>query len=100
VAKQSLAGYVRQHLAEIEHRIKYCGISQSVIVEELNELGYATTLQIFRNTLSRARACRSEQTSAEVVVNKPAQQPAAPKSSASSFDYKGSPDDEELSKLI
>lgn len=52
--KQSLAGYIRQHLAEIEGRLEV-GIRQEVIVSELETAGYETTLKGFRNFLYRAR---------------------------------------------
>lgn len=51
---QSLAGYIRQHLAEIEARLEV-GIRQEVIVSELENIGYKTTLTGFRNFLYRAR---------------------------------------------
>lgn len=52
--EQTLSGYIRQHLAEIEQRLEF-GTRQETIVAELVGLGYTTTIQSFRNTLSRAR---------------------------------------------
>jgi hypothetical protein len=52
--KQSLAGYIRQHLSELEARLDV-GIRQEVIIQELETTGYKTSLQIFRNCLYRAR---------------------------------------------
>lgn len=51
---QSLAGYIREHLAAIEARLDV-GIRQEVIVSELATEGYTTTIQGFRNLLYRAR---------------------------------------------
>jgi hypothetical protein len=101
MTKQSLAGYIRQHLAEMETRMEY-GVPQAVIVEELNALGYSTNVRAFRNYLVRARAWRNAKINAGSVVNRPVPTLlTAPKSAGSSgFDYQGSPDDDELSKLI
>ena len=51
---QSLAGYIRQHLTELEVRLDV-GVRQEVIVAELETHGYKTTLKGFRNFLYRAR---------------------------------------------
>lgn len=51
---QSLAGYIRQHLTEIETRLSF-GVRQEVIVSELEAIGYKTTVKGFRNFLYRAR---------------------------------------------
>lgn len=52
---QSLAGYIRQHLPDLEKRLEV-GIRQEVIVAELQANGYpTTTLKGFRNFLYRAR---------------------------------------------
>lgn len=51
---QSLAGYIRQHLKELEERLEV-GVRQEVIVAELESHGYKTTLKGFRNFLYRAR---------------------------------------------
>ncbi len=51
---QSLAGYIRQHLKELEERLEV-GVRQEVIVAELEAHGYKTTLKGFRNFLYRAR---------------------------------------------
>lgn len=51
---QSLAGYIRQHLTELEERLEV-GLRQEVIVAELQAHGYTTTLKGFRNFLYRAR---------------------------------------------
>jgi hypothetical protein len=59
MVKQSLAGYIRQHLADLEMRMEY-GIRQESLVEELNALGYETTVKAFRNYLVRARAGRAK----------------------------------------
>jgi len=111
---QSLAGYIRQHLDEIETRIDF-GTSQSEIVQELNALGYSTTIKAFRNYLSRARVWRDGKSKKEPAARQPAQTKstssspspspvpktsAKEKASAPGFSYQGSPDDEELSKLI
>lgn len=71
--KQSLAGYIRQHLAEIEGRLEV-GIRQEVIVSELREIGYETTLKGFRNFLYRARIHAKEKGS-QVSTKLPEQQP-------------------------
>jgi hypothetical protein len=53
-SQQSLAGFIREHLATIEARLDV-GIRQEVIVQELAEKGYTTTLPSFRNLIYRAR---------------------------------------------
>lgn len=71
---QSLAGYIRQHLTEIEERLEV-GIRQEVIVSELEANGYKTTLKGFRNFLYRARI-RAAQKNVAVPAK---HQPPAPK---------------------
>jgi len=61
---QSLAGYIRQHLDVIEARLEV-GIRQDVIIRELTEIGYTTTLQSFRNLLYRARKWKQKQVTKE-----------------------------------
>ncbi|MDS9990836.1 hypothetical protein RAC83_002179 [Xylella fastidiosa] len=51
---QSLSGYIRQHLRELEERLNF-GVRQEVILAELKAKGYKTTLKGFRNLLYRAR---------------------------------------------
>ncbi|MRD49352.1 hypothetical protein GHT07_18915 [Caenimonas koreensis DSM 17982] len=51
---QSLAGYIREHLSELEERLSF-GVRQEVFVSELEARGYKTTLKGFRNFLYRAR---------------------------------------------
>jgi hypothetical protein len=98
--KQSLAGYIRQHLVELEARMEF-GTKQAELVEELNALGYATTLPAFRNYLSRARAWRDRKGKEPSTKATTAARPAAPKSAGpSGFEYPGSPGDDELSELI
>lgn len=91
--KQSLAGYIREHLNELEARLEN-GIRQEVIVEELAEKGYETTLQTLRNLIYRARKRRSLKAQAD--------QPRDPKivsatsgkkkKQPSSFEYSGTQD--------
>lgn len=56
---QSLAGYIRQHLHQLEARLEV-GIRQEVLIAELEIHGYKTTLQGFRNFLYRARVRAAE----------------------------------------
>src|SRR6218665_2195421 len=58
---QSLAGYIRQHLKELEERLEV-GVRQEVIVAELEAHGYKTTLKGFRNFLYRARIRAAQKT--------------------------------------
>lgn len=58
---QSLAGYIRQHLQELEERLEV-GVRQEVIVAELEAHGYKTTLKGFRNFLYRARIRAAKKT--------------------------------------
>ena len=58
---QSLAGYIRQHLTELEERLEV-GVRQEVIVSELEAHGYKTTLKGFRNFLYRARIRAAQKT--------------------------------------
>ena len=53
-AKQSLSGFIREHLISLEAQL-YAGIRQEVIVEELEAKGFPTTLASFRTLLFRAR---------------------------------------------
>ena len=53
-SQQSLAGYIREHLAAFEARLEV-GVRQDVFIEELKEKGYVTTLANFRNMIYRAR---------------------------------------------
>ncbi|MGF6276251.1 hypothetical protein ABIB38_004662 [Massilia sp. UYP11] len=55
--QQSFAGVIRQRLADIEARLEV-GIRQEVIIGELKEEGYETSLANFRNELWRARKWR------------------------------------------
>lgn len=52
--QQSIAGYMREHLATIEGKLSI-GVKQETIVEELEKAGFKTTLKNFRNELCRAR---------------------------------------------
>ena len=56
---QTLAGYIREHLDEIELKL-YNGILQESIVEEINKNGYNTTAKAFRTYLHRARNRRKQ----------------------------------------
>lgn len=73
---QSLAGYIRQHLDELEARLEV-GIRQDVLVAELEVHGYKTTLKGFRNFLYRARL-RAEKTKAQGKPQPMAQTDAQP----------------------
>ncbi|MCW5223633.1 hypothetical protein D5041_21350 (plasmid) [Verminephrobacter aporrectodeae subsp. tuberculatae] len=103
---QSLAGYIRQHLTELEERLEV-GIRQEVIVSELATYGYKTTLKGFRNFLYRARIraaqksvavpaknqSQKEQRNAPFVASGPDHQkqksPPNPLTKKSGFDFKG-----------
>jgi hypothetical protein len=93
---QSLAGYIRQHLEELERRMSY-GTPQTEIVAELEAAGYKTTVRAFRNYLARARAWRDNGKEAHA---KPMQSTPKKPAAATGFNYPGSPDDNELSELI
>ncbi|MDR2441919.1 MAG: hypothetical protein LBE31_00160 [Deltaproteobacteria bacterium] len=80
-------------------------IRQKSLVEELNALGYETTVKAFRNFLVRVRAWREKKgrpnaTVTAQPVKQPAVRPAPPLPPGSlRFNYQGTPDDDELSKL-
>jgi hypothetical protein len=57
--KQSLAGVIRERLTTIESRLEF-GIRQEVLISELKEEGFDTTLATFRNALLRARQWREK----------------------------------------
>jgi hypothetical protein len=57
--KQSLAGVIRERLTTIESRLEF-GIRQEVLISELKEEGFETTLATFRNALLRARQWREK----------------------------------------
>lgn len=60
--KQSIAGYIRQHLEEIEQKI-HIGIRHESIVEEIKNSGVDIDLAKFRTYLYRARkSLRSAET--------------------------------------
>lgn len=73
---QSLAGYIRQNLPELETRLEF-GVRQDVLVAELGALGYTTTLKGFRNFLRRARLRAAEMKASGVQMALPASNPAA-----------------------
>jgi hypothetical protein len=52
--KQSRAGWIREHLQEIDGRLEL-GIRRAVIVAELQSLGYNCSAHELSNDLSRAR---------------------------------------------
>jgi hypothetical protein len=56
---QSLAGYIRQHIDELEARLEV-GVRHEAIVAELKAQGYTTTVKGFRNYLYRARQWAKE----------------------------------------
>ena len=103
---QSLAGYIRQHLTELEERLEV-GIRQEVIVSELDAYGYKTTLKGFRNFLYRARIRAAqktvavpakyqppkEQKNAPLVIQKPSHKKQEvspnPLTKKTGFEYKG-----------
>jgi len=66
---QSLAGYIRQHLEELEERLEV-GVRQGTIVAELEVHGYKTTLTGFRNFLYRARIRASKKAASTKPVPK------------------------------
>lgn len=68
---QSLAGLIRQRLADIEARLEV-GIRQEVIVDELATEGHLTSLQNFRNELWRARKWKEKKETAQVSNASPA----------------------------
>lgn len=51
---QSLAGYIREHIASIEQKLAI-GVKQEAIVSDLEAAGFKTTLANFRNELYRVR---------------------------------------------
>lgn len=58
---QRIAGLIRERLASIEESQRI-GIPQQVIVDKLNEKGFAVSLATFRNGLVRARKARDKAT--------------------------------------
>jgi hypothetical protein len=52
--KQSRAGWIREHLQELEDRLEV-GVRRAVIVAELQALGYSCSVHELSNDLSRAR---------------------------------------------
>lgn len=88
--KQSLAGYIREHLNEFEARLEN-GIRQELIVEELAKNGYETTLQTLRNLIYRARKRRllkaqvDQQRDQKIASTTPGKK----KKHSSSFEYSG-----------
>jgi hypothetical protein len=75
--EQTLSGYIRQHLDALVTRMEY-GTPQAVIVKELNDLGYSTTLPIFRTLLARARAWRRKKLMTPSVSPEPILTPTQP----------------------
>jgi hypothetical protein len=60
--QQSRAGWIREHLNELEQRLGL-GVRRSVIVADLQALGYRCTVQELSNDLARARRRRRERES-------------------------------------
>ena len=56
--KQSISGYIRQNLAEIENKLHY-GYTHEFMVEELNKLGIKINVVTFRTMLYRARVAEA-----------------------------------------
>lgn len=94
---QTLAGYIRQHLAEIEEKLEI-GVRQEAIVSELNDLGYETSVTAFRNYLYRARLRSAKKVASpptkpqlpkeKTTVEKPAKE-KSPLTQKAGFDFKG-----------
>ena len=96
--KQSLSGYVRSHLAQIEADME-AGFSQESIVDDLKAQGFETTVPILRTLLYRARQRASTNPVAPPVVKESPTKPAIPSPAPSpgasplkkpaGFDYQG-----------
>ena len=72
--KQSISGYIRQNLAEIENKLHY-GYTHEFMVEELNKLGIKINVVTFRTMLYRARvteAARNIKTNNQLEPNQQA----------------------------
>lgn len=100
--KRTLAGYIRQHLAEIETRMEF-GEPQTVIVEDLKEAGYGNlTVPAFRNYLARARARREQHQDtkhATTIIEYTAPKKIVPENTLSKptgFEWPGTIDKDEL----
>ena len=98
---QTLAGYIRQHLAEIEEKLEI-GVRQEAIVSDLNDLGYETSVTAFRNYLYRARLRSAQKVASaptkpqlpkdKTTVEKSTEKPTKEKSpltQKAGFDFKG-----------
>lgn len=100
---QSLAGYIRENLSELEARLEF-GVRQEVFVSELEAHGYKTTLKGFRNFLYRARLGAAEKQSRAIqplaaptfaridlaAIPEPVQRPADnPLTKAKGFEFVG-----------
>jgi transposase len=72
---QSLSGYIRQHLAEIEAELE-AGIYQEHLIKELEEAGFTVTVKSFRTLLYRARerASKNKASSTSVTRQQPKQE--------------------------
>ena len=69
-AKQSLSGFIREHLVLLEAQL-FAGIRQEVIIEELEAKGFATSLACFRTLLYRARLDAAARSVVEPTPNEP-----------------------------
>ena len=62
--KQTLAGYLREHIQEIEYQ-KHIGIKQEALLKTIQDAGYPnTTLQTLRVLLHRARKSKPNENAA------------------------------------
>lgn len=76
--KQSLAGYVREHLTSIEAQLDV-GVRQEVLIEDLAKVGYeGVSLQTFRTVLWRARQSAAAKPPAAPLQGVKPPVPAAP----------------------
>ena len=99
MAHQSLAGYIRQHLSEIETDI--CnGKSQAEIAKAINSAGYPTlNVRAFTNYLARARKqVRTQKSPSPVIADIPAAEAAEknPLKKPAGFEWNGTMKDNDL----
>ena len=94
---QTLAGYIRQHLSDIEEKLEI-GVRQEAIVSELNDLGYETSVTAFRNYLYRARLRSAKKATSAPIKPQPQKEKATPEkpiketsplTQKAGFDFKG-----------
>ncbi|MDI1298610.1 hypothetical protein [Methylotenera sp.] len=97
VIKRSLAGVIRERLADIEHQIKI-GVSQKTIAQNMKIEGYEITYQYFRELVSRARNYEKKHKVQQAIIQQftPVEEKKEEATKPKSFVFDSKPDPNKL----